>query len=68
MAELAIAAAGSALGGMAISGGILTAAGSLTVGAQIGWFASSLPANTAFSPQKHNPREENKNDDLEHSP
>jgi hypothetical protein len=42
MAALIVAAAGAAIGGTVISGGILTAAGSLTLGAQIGWAAGSL--------------------------
>jgi hypothetical protein len=42
MAQLIVAAAGAAIGGTAISGGILTAAGALTFGAQVGWIAGSM--------------------------
>lgn len=46
MAELVVAAAGAAAGGYAISGGILTAAGSLTLGAQLGWLGGTLLASS----------------------
>jgi hypothetical protein len=41
MAELVVAAAGAAIGGW-ISGGILTAAGTLSLGAQLGWVGGSV--------------------------
>lgn len=42
MAELAVAAEGSVIGGYAISGAVLTATGTLTAGAMTGWIAGSL--------------------------
>lgn len=49
MPQLVIAAAGAAIGGTVISGGILTAAGAFTVGAQIGWIGGSM-IGSMFAP------------------
>lgn len=48
MAQLVVAAAGAAIGGW-ISGGIFTAAGTLTLGAKLGWLGGSVVGGS-FSP------------------
>jgi len=49
MAQLVVAAAGMAIGGLGFSGAILTAAGTLTAGASYGFLAGSLAGETSLA-------------------
>lgn len=60
MAQLVVAAAGMAIGGLGFSGAILTAAGTLTAGASYGFLAGSLIGETslATSPERKSATEQ----------